>query len=168
MRTLIASILCLLVGPIAAVATTMVLAKLTGRLDRGADQRGRAGWLFAFTFGSRAWEFVVGFARGLVLLAIVRILATMLDPHPIWPLIVAVALPLVGWEVWRLRFHRRLWPVAVSAGVQSWGLNPADTQRALTNALEGGQSTAALMRAAFYGDLVSLSLGTFFWFATLT
>ena len=168
MRTLIASLLCLLFGPIAAVATTIVLAKLTGRLDRGVDQQERAGWLFAFTFGSRAWEFVVGFARGLALLAVVRILDTVLNPHPIWPLIVSVALPLVGWEIWRLRFHRRLWPVAASAGVQSWGLNPGDTQRALTNALDGGQSRAALMRAAFYGDLVSLTLGTFFLFGTLT
>ena len=168
MRTLIASVLCLLLGPVAAVATTMVLAKLTGRLDRGVDRQGRAGWLFAFTFGSHAWEFLVGFARGLVLLAVVRILVTVLNPHPIWPLIVSVALPLVGWEVWRLRFHRRLWPVAASAGVQSWDLNPAEKQQALANALEGGQNTAALMRAAFYGDLVSLALGTFLLFGTLT
>jgi hypothetical protein len=159
MPTLIATALSLLLGPIVSVAATMGLARLSGRVDRLVDEYGRASWVFAFALGSRPWEFFVGLVRGLALLLVVRILITALNPHPIWLLIASVALPLLCWEVWRLRFHARFWPVAASAGVQSHGFDPVDTQRALANALEGGRKTAALMRAALFGDLVGIALG---------
>jgi hypothetical protein len=158
--TLIATALSLVLGPIAAVAATMGLAKATGRLDRLVDQQGRTGWLFAFAVGSRPWEFLVGLIRGLALLLVVRLLAAALNPSTMWPLVASAALPMLSWEVWRLRFHARFWPLAASTGVQSHNLAPVDAQRALANALEGGRRREGLMRVALLGDVAGIMLGS--------
>lgn len=137
---------------VAAFATTIAIAKVTGRL-------GRLDAGFHLRSGTRSLEFFTGVSRGLVGVAACRLALASMDAPLLWGIVVLPTLPLVCWDLWRLYFHSKYWMNSAVTAIAYKHFPDDVAAEALREAGAQGRRLASVIRSTFYGDILGIGSG---------